>query len=693
MNTYSILIRGYFLLPLLLLANIDLAGQDMTKGFKQLETGEFESAKVFFENVLKKSPDNKTALICYGRAVGLSGNPEVSLGIFNDLNRKYVQDKEVMLNLAEAQLWGKQPLKAIPVYQSLLETDAQLFPALLGLANSFSMAGKYEQAYETIGKAIAINSENEQAKISRKYIILGYANYVGSDQQDYEKALTLLGENLANDAEDQDSRMLQGSMLMRAKRYDEALASFSKLKSKTNSLIQQSLVLHLSGKNQEAYLLADSANRISIDDPQKKMVVKLHLLNALLWNNELKKAKVYYQSLTDELGEEASVLFAGAQLSMYDANFEKGVDYYQSGLKKDEKSFAGNLGIADAFHALKQDSKSYLAAFKSEEMFDNQPDVLAFIKKLNDGHSPEVHGAYILSGSSDGSFNRAYQAGGSLSITPELKAGVDYENKRYRMEGSNAFSEKQAFGVYSSYQVNSMVNFESEVKLLRNNIEGITSSNYLLRMMAKLRINKLLGINTGYKSELLDFNNALFSRQLKANHLFLQSNFYITQSGIGNYTELMKSFLSDGNQRTLLFTSVYQNIGKKKYLKTGVNYLHITFDESRPTDYFSPLRHQQVEVFAGFTYGNKSKYPTKVQLESAYGFQWNSEVEEFSLRAKLSVIQQYKRFRLEVYGQYSTAANDTFNGFSFHEYGVKLRAQLTGKPVFYKKIKEDYDNK
>ncbi|MEL6561976.1 MAG: tetratricopeptide repeat protein [Bacteroidota bacterium] len=694
MNTYSILIRGYFLLPLLLLANIDLAGQDMTKGFRQLETGEFESAKAFFKDVLKKSPENKTALICYGRAVGLSGNPEVSLGIFNDLNRKYARDQEVLLNLAEAQLWGKQPLKAIPVYKSLLETDDQLFAAWLGLANSYSMAGKYEQAYETIKEAIVLDPQNGQAKISRKYIILGYANYFGSDQQDFERALALLDENLANDAEDQDSRMLQGSMMMRAKKYEEALASFSKLKSKTNSLMQQSLVLHLSGKNQEeAYQLADSANRIPVGDPQKKMAVRLHLLNALLWNSELKKAKEYHQSLTDEYGEKASVLFAGAQLSMYDADFEKGVEDYRAGLTREERSFAGNLGIADAFHALKLDSKSYDAAFRSEEIFENQPDVLAFIKKLNDSHSPEVHGAYVLSGSSDGSYNRAYRTGGSLSITPELKVGVDYENKKYRMQGSDAYSEKEVFGVYSSYQFNSMVNFESEIKLLRNNIEGITSSNYLMRMMAKLRINKLLGISTGYKSELLDFNNALFSRQLRADHLFLQSNFYIAQSGIGNYTELMKSFLSDGNQRTLLFTSVYQNIGKKKYLKTGVNYLHITFNESRPTDYFSPLKHQQVEVFAGFTYSIKSKYPTKLQAESAYGFQWNTDVEEFSLRAKLSVIQQYKQFRLEVFGQYSTAANDTFNGFNFHEYGVKLRVQLTGKPVFYKKIKDNYDNK
>lgn len=692
MTTYKVLIRAYILIPLILLASVELPGQDMTTGFRQLETGKFESAKEFFAEVLKKSPENKTALICYGRAVGLSGNPEISLGIFNDLNRKYKQDNEVLLNLAEAQLWGKQPLMAIPVYQSLLANDDQLFAAWLGLANSYSMAGQYQQAYETIGQAIAIDAKNEQAKISRKYIILGYANFLGSKELKYEEALALLEENLKNDAEDQESLILQGSMFMRAKNYEAAAVSFRKLKNKISSLLQQSVVAHLAGKEKEAYILADSATHIEASDSRESLKVKLHLLNALLWNYQLKKAKEYYQSLADESGNDASVLFAGAQLAMYDAHFEKGVGYYLSGLKKDSISFAGNLGLADALHALKQDSESYQVAFKTGELFENQPDVKAFIKKLDDQHSPEVHSAYSLSGSSDGSYNRAYRAGGSLSMTPELKAGIDYENKKYSMSGSDAFSAKQAIGVYGRYQVNSTVNFGSEIRLLQNKIEGVTSSNYLLGLDAKLRINKMLGINTGYKSELLDFNNALFSKQLRADHLFLQSNFYMAQSGLGNYTELMKSFLSDGNQRTLLFTSVYQNIGKKKYLKTGVNYLHITFDQSRPIDYFSPLRHQQVEVFAGLSYGTRSKHPAKIQLESAYGYQWNSVVEELSLRTKLSFIQQYKRFRMEVFGQYSTAANDTFNGFSFHEYGVKLTAQLTGKPVFYKLIREEFDN-
>ncbi len=52
-------------------------GQEpLQKGFTLLENGNFAAAKTFFENTLKTEPSNKTAQICYGRAVGLSGNPK-----------------------------------------------------------------------------------------------------------------------------------------------------------------------------------------------------------------------------------------------------------------------------------------------------------------------------------------------------------------------------------------------------------------------------------------------------------------------------------------------------------------------------------------------------------------------------------------------------------------------------------------
>ncbi|XKX05825.1 hypothetical protein R8G61_00410 [Tenacibaculum maritimum] len=48
----------------------------MKDGFAYLDTGKYKQAEIFFENILKIYPTNKTAKLCYGRAIGLNGNPK-----------------------------------------------------------------------------------------------------------------------------------------------------------------------------------------------------------------------------------------------------------------------------------------------------------------------------------------------------------------------------------------------------------------------------------------------------------------------------------------------------------------------------------------------------------------------------------------------------------------------------------------
>jgi len=51
---------------LLFLISITSWGQiSMTKGFEYLESGQFKEAEFFFEDLLKKEPNNKTATLCY----------------------------------------------------------------------------------------------------------------------------------------------------------------------------------------------------------------------------------------------------------------------------------------------------------------------------------------------------------------------------------------------------------------------------------------------------------------------------------------------------------------------------------------------------------------------------------------------------------------------------------------------------
>ncbi|MBT8222507.1 MAG: tetratricopeptide repeat protein, partial [Eudoraea sp.] len=97
----------------LCLAGLFAFGQGpMDPGFRMLETGDFESAEIFFDSYLEKEPRNKTALICYGRAVGLNGKPQNASTLFESLLEEYPRDLEIQLNLYESYLWKEEFEKA-----------------------------------------------------------------------------------------------------------------------------------------------------------------------------------------------------------------------------------------------------------------------------------------------------------------------------------------------------------------------------------------------------------------------------------------------------------------------------------------------------------------------------------------------------------------------------------------------------
>ena len=70
-----------------------------------LEKGEFAEAKTFFQDYLLIDKDNKTARLCYGRAMGLSGDSEQATELFGQMLTEYPGDLELGLNYAESFLW------------------------------------------------------------------------------------------------------------------------------------------------------------------------------------------------------------------------------------------------------------------------------------------------------------------------------------------------------------------------------------------------------------------------------------------------------------------------------------------------------------------------------------------------------------------------------------------------------------
>ncbi|MFT4645306.1 MAG: putative Zn-dependent protease, partial [Planctomycetota bacterium] len=88
----------YLTLIILFFSTTFICSQNMKEGFVLLETGKYPEAQFFFKNVLELYPKNKTARLCYGRAVGLNGDSEKALRLFTTLLTDFPKDFEIKLN-------------------------------------------------------------------------------------------------------------------------------------------------------------------------------------------------------------------------------------------------------------------------------------------------------------------------------------------------------------------------------------------------------------------------------------------------------------------------------------------------------------------------------------------------------------------------------------------------------------------
>jgi len=176
---------------LLLIVQVSYAQSPINKGFLLLEKGDFNEAEMFFESFMKTEPLNKTAILCYGRAVGLNGNPQKAKEIFDKLLNDDPNNLEFLINYAEALLWNKEYSIALLEYLKIEKKYPNNAIVQLGLANTYSNLKKYKTSINHYNKGIAINN-----KILGLYIGLAYTHR--ANNQDKE-ALDVIEKGLIID--------------------------------------------------------------------------------------------------------------------------------------------------------------------------------------------------------------------------------------------------------------------------------------------------------------------------------------------------------------------------------------------------------------------------------------------------------------------------------------------------------------
>ncbi|CAM4420109.1 lipopolysaccharide assembly protein LapB [Zobellia roscoffensis] len=669
---------------------IGMAQSPLQPGFTLLENGDFEQAETFFEGYLVDDKNNKTALLCYGRAVGLSGEPRKATGIFSDLLKEYPGDFEVQINYNESFLWDKKYEQAEPLYADLVANYPENFGAVLGYANTLSNLKNYKKALEWVEKSLQIDPGNIGALTSKKYMRLGYANaYVNA--QNYKKGEALLKEIFTDFPEDKDALLNLANLYLITKNTEKAKATYRRLatspKDSITALNGIALAEHIGENDKQALVVATKAKEKakSIEDATLKEQTYDRYIQALIWNRKYNQAKSEIAVLETTYENRNWIYALKAMHGLYTGSPKKSVANYDAILKNDSASFDGNLGKANALYAADRIIPAYNAAFGTLKVFKDQKDALGFINKLNVSFTPilEEHLAYTFDNGKNVAFSTNTTA--TVPLSTKLSTNLSYNFRTTENTITNNKASSHVLSAGLDYKLLPKTIFKAVLGLNKSSFDLESYTQPVIDVKLLTQPFKLQNLELNYKREIQSFNADLIEREIIMNHYGLNYNLG-TNFNLGWYTQAIYTTQSDDNIRKLLFTSLYYNVLRKPALKVGVNYQYLSFANQVPTIYFSPEKYQAVELF-GDLRGEFSENTTYM-MSAATGLQ---QVEEdpntIIFRAEAGVTHKFsKRFSGNLYGKYSNIASATAAGFEFTEIGLKLKWLMTKKPLFYKKI-------
>lgn len=662
--------------------------QDMQEGFTYLEKGDFAKAESFFESIIKEYPTNKTARLCYARAVGLHNNPEKALDLFTAMKIEYAEDLEIKLNYAESLLWNKMFPEAKVYYTQLVAENPTNFVAHLGFANTLSNLKEFETALLNVNKALELSPGNGGALVSRKYIKLGFANEKVNAKQ-YNEAEKFYDEILVDFPNDKETLLNKANLYLISKQIEKGQAVYQLLASENPNVALNglSLLAHLNENDKEALRIATESmeKSKSIKDTSVIKQTNERFVQALIWNRKYDSAEDNITTLLQKYPNENWVLALSATLAIYKSDFKQSIQDYSKILQNDSKSFDGNLGIANAYYASGEIDNAYQAVYQTLNIFKNQNDATNFLKKLDAEHTPFLDEK--ASYSFDNGDNVAFTSLTQITFPTSTKWSFNsaYQYRTTDNSTTNVKATTNDFSLGATYKFHPKVSYTLIAGV--SNAVGFTNeyNQLLVHTYFKSKPLKLQDLEVGYKREMQNFNADLIDKQIVSNNFYANYNIS-TNIKWGWFTQYFFTTQSDSNTRNLLFTSLYYNFMAKPVLKGGFNYQFISFKNQVPADYFSPEKFNAMEIFVDFLKDEKIAEVKSIfyNINAATGFQFiedNDKQWTYRVQAKFGY-KFSERLLANIYGLRSNIASATAAGFTYNEIGIRMNWQVFAKPLF-----------
>ena len=660
----------------------DFAQDELIPGFKMLETGKFADAATFFKHFLDtKDAKNKTALLCYGRGIGLSGNvPEAQL-VFNNLLERFPGDFEVSLNAAEAFMWAKDYKSAKVYYEKLLEMKPKDFAANLGYANANASLFDYKKALDFTNKALIIDPKNDNAKISRKYARLGLSDQYSKNQA-YQPASALLEDILGENSKDKEALAAKAQMKVVLEQYDEAEKIYQSLltitKENTDVYLSLSYLSFLQKNKTLAMSYANKAIQSTKKFPENTLKAYLGKVMALGWNEKFNQAFALLDSLDQVFVANNNILVKRATLNTWNKDYDISAHLFQKVLEKVPSSFDANLGCADALFAQELDVESKKYVLKTLDYYPNQKDAKDFLVKLSLRHSPAITTHNFISSDKGGNSSINFQLGLAIDIVPSFRALLNYKSRLAENSNEKTKAKTDNFGVGFRWRVKPTWLMTTGVNLSSLNGINKTVNHFLYDFANEFKLTKLQTLELRYQTDIQNFTAGLIDNNLTFQN-FIATYSLNTPFKVGIYSQYYYTKNSDDNSRNLLFASLYYDLKAAPVVKFGFNFNTMSFQKQVPSTYFSPSKFFSYEAFGLVENLQVPKQKLLYQLSLAGGYQ-KIEQNDFQSTYRVTASLGYRpknNFEALVYTLSSNSATSSVVGYSYSETGIKAKLILS----------------
>lgn len=665
--------------PLFLAAQVQLE-----PGFALLEQGQFGQAEHFFAAALDEAPDNRTARICYGRAVGLNGNPDKALSIFSDLRAESPEDTEVLLNVAEAYMWAKEFSKAEKLYDRLLRQAPDNFTANLGAANARASQKNYPDALPLIDRALELQAGNANALVSKKFILLGIAS-AEKNKWNYDAAHLRLDQVESIFPGDVNARLLRADVYLSDQKIRPAQQVYQSLIADSVELVPAykglSYTQVLLGKKKAALGLARSAvaaAEASVADTLQRINTGIQLANALGVNRRFSEAFRTLDTLEADWGNDLSIDLARARMKIWNKDLREGADLYQGLLLKNPRSFDLLMGLVDARRAKNDPAGALSYLQQARRLLPTQPDAFRLWKELAQADMPAIQLNGSLLQDSGGNI------GQGLSLRFEL--GRKGNLHPYVM-GSHWQAQQLESGVLAhqkTFMAGTQIRFTGNIKARISGGATIYSDFDQQQQLAprlETGLNFVLGkyhnFDAAISRDLHNYTADLVQSGISRDHLTFTYNF-AAPTRLGLYSQYIHTRQSDGNQRDLIFASLYFKLLETPVVKLGVNYNTFGFERQESEKYFSPLNANATEAFIQIMSDRSSRKKCFYEAFFASGVQRvASGTPQHTTRLELGLgLRLASTFEMILKYQKGNTVQNSISGYAYDQVSVQVRYEF-----------------